>query len=93
MLADIHHTPSSSFFDRRRHCNLGNQIYSPQLIIQALVAGVLDSFLLSSTLLKTIRGANKKVKKTSETPIYWHTMDSTRVLMRNTEKRRKKIWN
>ena len=42
---------------------------------------------------KQLEEQTKKWRKTSETPMYWYTMDSTRVLMRNTEKRRKKIWN
>ena len=39
---------------------------------------------------KQLEEQTKKGRKPSETPMYWHTMDSTRVLMRNTEKRRKK---
>ncbi len=35
----------------------------------------------------------KKGRKPCEAATYWHTMDSTRVSMRNTENRRKKIWN
>ena len=42
---------------------------------------------------KQLEEQTKKRRKPSETPMYWHTMDSTRVLMRNTEKRHKKMWN